>query len=45
MDFGQLGDSVEFLTVIDRGTSILVETQTQPHYNAETALLAGDCQE
>jgi hypothetical protein len=40
MDFGQLGDSVEFLTVIDRGTSILVETQTQPHYNAETALLA-----
>ena len=40
MDFGQLGAAFEFLTVVDRGTSILVETQTQPHYNAETALLA-----
>ncbi len=40
MDFGQLGETFEFLTVVDRGTSILVETQTQPHYNAETALLA-----
>ena len=40
MDFGQLGDRFEFLTVVDRGTSILVNTQTQPHYNAETALLA-----
>lgn len=42
MDFGQLGDTFEFLTVVDRGTSIsiLVDTQTQPHYNAESALLA-----
>ena len=40
MDFGQLGDRFEFLTVVDRGTSILVNTQTQPHYNAQTALLA-----
>jgi hypothetical protein len=40
MDFGQLGGVVEFLTVVDRGTSILVDTQTQPYYNAETALLA-----
>jgi hypothetical protein len=40
MDFGQLGDRFEFLVVVDRGTSILVETHTQPHYNAETALLA-----
>ena len=40
MDFGQVGEAVEFLTVVDRGTSILVDTQTQPHYNAETALLA-----
>jgi transposase InsO family protein len=40
MDFGQLGDAFEFLTVIDRGTSILVNTQTRPHYNAESALLA-----
>jgi transposase InsO family protein len=40
MDFGQLGDRFEFLTVVDRGTSILVETQAQAHYNAETALLA-----
>ena len=40
MDFGQLGDEVEFLTVVDRGTSILVDTQTQSHYKAQTALLA-----
>lgn len=40
MDFGQLGESFEFLTVVDRGTSMLVSTQTQPHYTAETALLA-----
>ena len=40
MDFGQLGDRFEFLTVVDRGTSILVNTQTQPHYNAEIALRA-----
>ncbi|MBZ0282862.1 MAG: integrase core domain-containing protein [Anaerolineae bacterium] len=40
MDFGQLGEAFEFLTVVDRGTSILVDTQTQPHYTAETALLA-----
>jgi transposase InsO family protein len=40
MDFGQLGEAFEFLTVIDRGTSILINTQTYPHYNAETALLA-----
>jgi len=41
MDFGQLGDAFEFLSVVDRGTSILVDTQTQPHYTAETAILAG----
>lgn len=40
MDFGQLGDTFEFLTVMDRGTSILVHTKTQPHFNAESALLA-----
>jgi len=40
MDFGQLSDAFEFLSVVDRGTSILVDTQTQPHYNAETALSA-----
>jgi len=40
MDFGQLGDTFEFLTVVDRGTSILVNTQTQPHFNTESALLA-----
>lgn len=40
MDFGQLGSVFEFLTVVDRGTSILVDTQTQPYYNAETALMA-----
>ena len=40
MDFGQVSDALEFLSVVDRGTSILVETQTQTHYNAETALLA-----
>ena len=40
MDFGQLGKAFEFLTVVDRGTSILVDTQTQSYYNAETALMA-----
>ncbi len=40
MDFGQLADQIEFFTVVDRGTSILVDTQTDQHYNAETALLA-----
>lgn len=40
MDFGQVSDALEFLSVVDRGTSILVDTQTQKHYNAETALLA-----
>lgn len=40
MDFGQLSDRIEFLSVVDRGTSILVDTQAEPHYNAETALLA-----
>ncbi len=40
MDFGQLADKFEFLSVVDRGTSILVDTQTQPHYSAETALRA-----
>ena len=35
-----LGDAFEFLSVVDRGTSILVNTQTQPHFNAESALLA-----
>lgn len=40
MDFGQLADQIEFFTVVDRGTSILVDTQTDQHFNAETALLA-----
>ena len=40
MDFGQLSDRIEFLSVVDRGTSILVDTQSEPHYNAESALLA-----
>lgn len=40
MDFGQLSDRIEFLTVIDRATSILVNTQTNIHFNAQTALLA-----
>ena len=40
MDFGQLGERFEFLVVVDRGTSILVDTQTQPHYKAESALMA-----
>lgn len=40
MDFGQLADQVEFLSVVDRGTSILVDTQTDYHFNAETAMLA-----
>ena len=40
MDFGQMADKIEFLSVVDRGTSILVDTQTEVHYTAETALLA-----
>lgn len=40
MDFGQLSDHIEFLSVVDRGTSILVNTQALAHYNAETALFA-----
>jgi len=40
MDFGQLADQIEFFAVVDRGTSILVDTQTDQHYNAETALRA-----
>lgn len=40
MDFGQLADQIEFFTVVDRGTSILVDTQADQHFNAETALLA-----
>ena len=42
-DFGQitLGDSkLEFWTVVDRGTSILVDLQGSAGYDAETALLA-----
>jgi hypothetical protein len=40
MDFGELSAEIEFLSVMDRGTSILVYTHTQPHYNAVTALKA-----
>ncbi len=40
MDFGQLADQMEFLTVVDRGTSLLVDTQTTTHFHAENALLA-----
>jgi hypothetical protein len=40
IDFGQLATQFEFFAVVDRGTSILVNTQVQTHYNAETALLA-----
>jgi transposase InsO family protein len=40
MDFGQLGERFEFLSVMDRGTSIMVNTQTCSHYNAESVLLA-----
>jgi hypothetical protein len=40
MDFGQLGNAVEFLSVVDRGTSILVSTAASTHYTAEMALLA-----
>ncbi len=40
LDFGQVKDNVEFLSVVDRGTSILVNTQAKKHYTAETALLA-----
>lgn len=39
MDFGQVGQQFEFLTVIDRGTSILIDTPTNEHFNAESALL------
>ena len=39
MDFGQLGDQVEFMSVVDRGTSILISTAATTHYTAETALL------
>lgn len=40
MDFGQLSQQIEFLSVVDRGTSILVDTQSETHYKAESALLA-----
>ena len=40
MDFGQLGDAFEFFVWIDRGTSILVDTDTQSHFNAESTLLS-----
>jgi hypothetical protein len=40
MDFGQLSDKIEFMSVVDRGTSILVNTQSTDHYTAETAILA-----
>lgn len=40
MDFGQISNAIEFLTVVDRGTSILVDTQTQTHFDSESALLA-----
>src|SRR5690606_35525999 len=40
MDFDELEDGYEFLVVVDRGTSILIDTQTQKHFNAETALMA-----
>lgn len=40
MDFGELTGEIEFLSVVDRGTSILVYNHTQPHYNAVTALRA-----
>jgi hypothetical protein len=40
LDFGALGKPVEFMSVVDRGTSILVSTAATEHYTAETALLA-----
>jgi transposase InsO family protein len=40
MDFGELSGEIEFMSVVDRGTSILVYNHTQPHYNAITALQA-----
>jgi transposase len=40
MDFGQLGTAFEFFVIVDRGTSILVDTQSENHYNAESSLLA-----
>jgi len=42
-DFGQINiatEKLEFWTVVDRGTSILVDLQGSDGYNAETALLA-----
>jgi hypothetical protein len=42
-DFGQitLGEGkLEFWTVVDRGTSVLVDVQGSAGYDAETALLA-----
>lgn len=40
MDFGEMSNKIEFLSVVDRGTSILVYTHTQAHYNVESALQA-----
>jgi transposase len=40
MDFGELSSEIEFLSVMDRGTSILIYTHTLSHYNAVTALQA-----
>jgi hypothetical protein len=40
LDFGQVSPELEFVVTIDRGTSILVNTHTFTHYNAETALQA-----
>ena len=40
MDFGELSSEIEFLSVMDRGTSIMVYNHTQRHYNAVTALRA-----
>ncbi len=33
MDFGQISDAVEFLTVLDRGPSIRVDTQPRSHFD------------
>lgn len=38
LDFGQVSPELEFVVTIDRGTSILVNTHTFTHYNAEGAL-------
>jgi len=40
LDFGALGKPVEFMSVVDRDTSILVSTAATEHYTAETAPLA-----